>query len=509
MAVQTRKQMRKHKLSKMDTIMAFSTMLNRINLGRSVGQQTYEGNREIYTALGYKNNLTFDDYVARYFRQDMAKAIIDRPVKASWKGAINISENTKSKRTKFEKQWRKLYRELKLKNIFIRADRLSGLGVYSVLLLGLDDVRTDKGFENKVKKGAKLLYVKPFSEKSAIIDEWDTDKQSPRYGKPKYYKIVIKSQMDSYTTQTTVLAEGTFQDELRVHYSRVIHIVEDILEDEVFGIPRLQVVFNRLMDLEKIVGGDAEMFWRGARPGYVGEVKDDYEMTDAMFNDLTESMEKFEHNLQRFMVNEGVSIKSLEQQIADPSSHVDIQVQMISAVTEIPKRILVGSERGELSSAQDKQEYISFVSSRREEVNEPQILRPFIDHLLEYEILPSPKEGEYEVVWDKLFSLSDKEKVELGKSRAVALKEYSTNPAAQYMMPFKMFAQFLMGLDENQISVIMEHHSEERERTGQKELSIEEIADLGNSSRQMERTTATDPRTENGDNRTRGIESNN
>lgn len=477
-------------------------LVNRLLLANRIGTQTYQGARDVYKALGYPNTLYFEDFLSRYFRQDIAKAVIDRPVKASWKGTINIVENTKLKQTKFEKKWDKIYKTLKLKSVFMRADKLAGLGNYSVILLGLDDVRSREGFRNKVRKGSKLIYVKPLSMTSAVINEWDKDSKSPRYGKPLYYKVSLTTQSSSYLTTGNTTVAGSFDQELIVHYSRIVHIVDDVLEDEVNGIPRLQAVFNRLIDLEKLVGGDAEMFWRGARPGYTGSVKDDYEVTPEMLASIQDQIESFEHNLKRVLVNEGIDYKSLEQQIADPANHVDIQFSMISAVTAIPKRILIGSERGELSSAQDKQEWISYVTSRREETNEPNILRPFIDHLIEYEVLPEPKDGEYTVIWDKLFSLSDKEKVELGKNRAIALKEWSTNPAAQYMMPFEMFLQFLMGLDDTQISYIAEYRKDKMTETGQKELSLQEIAELNAAaSRQFERTSAVDSRTESGANK--------
>lgn len=483
------------------TLAVMQTVLNRMSLGTTLGTQSYQGNRDISKALGYKDDLTFDDYMTRYYRQDIAKAVIDRPVKASWKGDITIIENTKTKKTKFEKQWNELYTKLKLKSIFIRADKLTGLGRYSVLLLGLDDIKTAKGFENKAKKGAKLIYAKPFSEQSAIIEEYETNQNNPRYGLPLKYKITVNSKKLKKQSTTRANPNSATEETLIVHYSRVIHLTEDILEDEVNGLPRLEVVFNRLMDLEKLVGGDAEMFWRGARPGYTGSVKQDYEMTPEMKADLQNQIDEFEHNLKRVLVNEGVDYKSLEQQIADPSSHVDVQVQMISAVTGIPKRILIGSERGELSSAQDKQEWDSYVASRREEQNEPGILRPFIDHLIEYKIIEAPKNNDYTIVWDKLFSLSDKEKVELGKNRAIALKEYSTNPAAQYMFPYEMFLRFLMGLDDNQLSTIVEHRKEAIDSGKLKELTIEQIAELGQAKRQFERTTNKDTRTESGANK--------
>jgi hypothetical protein len=171
---------------------------------------------------------------------------------------------------------------------------------------------------------------------------------------------------------------------------------------------------------------------------------------------LKDQVNEFEHDLLRVMVNEGVEFKALEQQIADPTPHLDVQIQLLSAETGIPKRILVGSERGELSSAQDKQEWISYVTSRREEQNEPMILRPFIDKCIALNVLPIPEAEEYIIIWDKLFSLSDKEKADVGKVRAESLKEYSTNPVAMEFIPVETFLEYNWGLDKTQIDKVLE-----------------------------------------------------
>jgi hypothetical protein len=261
-----------------------------------------------------------------------------------------------------------------------------------------------------------------------------------------------------YTINTT---DGVNSKTIVVHYSRIVHLVEDLGENEVFGTPRLQAVYNRLIDLEKIVGGDAEMFWRGARPGYTGEVDPDYQMSTEAYNDLQEQIQEFENNLRRVLINQGVKYNALAQQIADPLPHIDGQIQMISSVTGIPKRILIGSERGELSSAQDKQEWISYVTSRREEQNEPMILRPFIDQCIEIGVLPAPK-SPYTIVWDKLFSLSDAEKVEMGNKRAEAVKNYLMNPLSLELIPVDFFAKHFLALDKTQVEELMDKIDEEK-----------------------------------------------
>ena len=61
-----------------------------------------------------------------------------------------------------------------------------------------------------------------------------------------------------------------------VHASRVLHVAEDCLDDDVYGIPRLKPVFDRLDDLLKVVGGSAEFFLRGASRLIGLEGRDDY-----------------------------------------------------------------------------------------------------------------------------------------------------------------------------------------------------------------------------------------
>jgi hypothetical protein len=263
-----------------------------------------------------------------------------------------------------------------------------------------------------------------------------------------------------FYTITLTDEENKSKKEVKVHHSRIIHITDDNLESEVYGTPRLEAVFNRLFDLEKLVGGDAEMFWRNARPGFAGKVDPSFTVTPEMKKALNEQFDEYENYLRRFLINEGFDLEPLSQQVADPSHHVDVQLQMISAQTGIPKRILTGSERGELSSSEDRGEWLTYVQARREEHAEPRILRPFVDRIIELGILPKPSD-EYSVKWIDLFSLSEKARVEIGKSRANALREYTTNPISQAIIPPSAFMEFFLGLSTDQIELVSKIREDE------------------------------------------------
>lgn len=445
-----------------------STLVGRANLASRAGIQTYGGDRDIYQALGYVNDPRYADYEARYRRQDIAKAIIDRPAKATWQGPLLLQESNETNITPLEKAWKELSNRLKLKTKFSRVDRLAGIGGFGVLLLGFDDIKSVEDFQKPVTPGTrKLMYVKPFGEGSAKISSFEQDSKNPRFGDPLMYSIGVTDSI-SGTTGSSMVSSIVLNAE--VHYTRVIHIVDDILENEVVGIPRLEVVFNRLCDLEKVVGGDAEMFWRSARPGFQGKVDSDYQMTPEAKEGLKDQIDEYEHNLRRMLVNEGVEYKALEQQVADPSNHVDVQIQMISAVTGIPKRILTGTERGELSSAQDASEWRSYVSGRRLDHGEPDIVRPFVDRMIEFKVLPPPVKEEYEVVWSDLYAMSEAEKVKIGMDRSTALRNYVTSPMAEAVVSPEGFRDLFLGLDDNQITIIKQSELSEIEKEQKAEM---------------------------------------
>jgi len=425
------------------TIQALSALMERAKYASQLGAQ-YGTDRDLYEALGYPTNITYADYVAHYQRQDIAAGIIDRPVNATWRGEVGIMEAGDDTETALEKAWKQLDDELKLKSKLVRLDKLAGIGNYGVLVLGLDDVKSKEDAAKPVVGKRKLRYVKPLGQDSAKIAKWDTDVASKRYGMPLLYDVSITNAGDDITS------------EVKVHHSRIIHVVDGLLESEIEGTPRLQTVFNRLMDLEKIVGGDSEMFWRGARPGYQGTVAPDFQITKEMKDDLQDQVDEFDHNLRRMFINEGIDLKALAQQIADPANHVDIQIQMISAVTGIPKRILTGSERGELSSSQDKDEWMAYVQGRREEYVVPNIIRPFIDRCIEYGILPKASTEGYSVKWEDLFSISEKDRVDIGKVRAEALSKYASSPVSEAVMPPEAFLRECMGFDDDKVELILE-----------------------------------------------------
>lgn len=441
-----------------------SYVVSRNALAASLGT-TYEGSRDIYTALGYKKNLTFSDYLAKYLRQDIARTIIDAPASESWRVPPVISEReSEGVETAFETQWKELLDNIRLWNLFSRVDRLATLGEFAVLLLGFDDVGK---LSDPVIKAKRLLYMFPYSQQSATIKEYDGNPKSPRYGLPLNYSLTFKN---------VKLGQQNPTSEVIVHHSRIIHVAEDLLEDNVIGIPRLERIYNRLDDIERIVGSSSEMFWRGGGPRTIFDRDPAYSYnTDtAAAQTLKDEMEEFVHGFKTYIRTQGVTPHTLPVQISDPAGHLAAQIDLISAATRIPKRILMGSERGELSSSQDEVAFAKDISARQSQFCEPGMLRPFLETLISVGVLTKPKKG-YSIEWPDLLAPSEEQKAKVGEIRANALSKYVNSPGADMVMPWEVALKRLIAIPDDEIERIMERQVEETVAEAEEAEEVKEV----------------------------------
>lgn len=403
-------------------------------LGKSFG-----GDRDIYEALGYTKLPQFGDFYARYRRQDIAKAVIDVPINASWRKPPEITE-VEDDETEFEKRWKDLAKRLKIWNYFSRADRLSAIGEYSVLLIGFNDAAQ---LWQPVKRATDVLYVMPYSQINAQISKYVTDTKDPRYSLPEEYSIQMR------TTQGTQATASR-----KVHWSRIIHISEDNLEDDMLGLPRLEAPLNRLQDLDLVSGGSGEMFWRGAFPGFGLKADENYQFNQQNLIDIQNEADEYVHKMRRFMRLVGVTIEQIQQQVSSPKDHADLYITLIAAVTRIPKRILLGSEMGELASSQDEANWYARIDERRELHCEPVIVREFIDRCIAVGVLPTPRD-QYTCKWPPLLKQSAKEKSDVAKTLSEAIATY-VNSGAATLMPPDFYFREVMGYSQDQVDQIEE-----------------------------------------------------
>lgn len=434
----------------------------RRSLAHGLGK-SYEGQRDLYTALGYKKSLLYTDFLQKFERGDIAKRIVTAYPDATWRGLPTVFENEEPQDTKFEEEWTELAEAQKIYHYFTRADKLCGIGRYSILFLGLSDAKTVEDMKTEVskKKGTKLLYLQPYSEENAKIDTWDKDPASERYGLPLTYKLKVQNLNN--VSVAPGIREGASKSgtsvDMIVHWTRVIHIAENLLESNVYGPPRLECIYNRLENLEIIVGGSAEGMWRAGFPGIAFEMDptaDAMSTTEATAFD--DQIDEYIHTMRRDLRLQGMKANSLDPNIESPEQHVDVQLKLISGATGIPVRILTGSERGELASTQDKENWADRVAERRDDFATPVMLKPFIDRMIMAGVLSEPKDG-YEVTWPEIDSLSDKDQADILLLRTKAIGEYVKSGASE-LIPPEVFLKMFLNMDQDEIDAIIDQVNE-------------------------------------------------
>jgi len=425
---------------KQELVVLTSSLVQRSHLAAGLGQQ-FKGDRDIYNALGYNKTLVYDDYYGVYDRQDIAGRIVDMPASSTWRNTPNVWETDDTEEeTPFEQAWTDLADRIKVWHHLERADRLAGIGRYAILVIGTrgDTSLIDPILPNSLSSPDDILYLSPFSEKSAEVASFDVDPSSERFGKPDFYTIDFAG--DLATTQVVT--------KFRVHHSRVLHIAEGLLEDEVYGRPRLRRVMNLFHDLAKVVGGSAEMFWQGAFRGLHADIDKDAEFdpTGPEATQLSDEIDEYIHGLRRYIRTRGMNIQALGGETPNPEGIFEVLLSLVAGASGIPKRILLGAERGELASSQDEINFNSFIAERQVHFAEPLVLRPLIDKLVEWGAIPEPKEP-YTIEWPNLFAMSEVEIAEIAHKKATTIQSYVTNPMAEEVMPIPEFRREVLGLE--------------------------------------------------------------
>ncbi|MGH9256223.1 MAG: anti-CBASS protein Acb1 family protein, partial [Vicinamibacterales bacterium] len=311
--------------------------------------------------------------------------------------------------TPFTTAFGEMAMRLKLWRHFARVDRLGGVGRYGILLIGTRGAEDLKMPLKKLQGPESVIYLQAYHEGDVRIVQWVNDQHDPRYGEAALYKIRASSSTDNFKIGAT--------PELLVHWSRVIHVAEDA-DDRVHGRPRLERCLNRLTDLEKIVASTGEAYWQSVVRILTANVDALGDTDEAQLKELDERLMEMTHDLRRQFTGQGIKLEYLPTDVPAVKDIGDLYFSLIAAGAGIPQRILFGSEMGELASSTDQQTWFGVIDERQEQFVEPDILRAFIDRMIEFGGLPAPDGGEYQSVWPTLFKETDTEKADLNLKRA-------------------------------------------------------------------------------------------
>lgn len=392
------------------------------------------GQRRLFDALGYTTDLKVGHYVAKYERgPGIVRGIVDKPVRDCWAGDVEITEadDTSEEETQFEEEVRRFvsgeYTRLPPASRLRGAHRWARLLEFSLLLIGVSDAGPDETGaqqlseevdENAIDSMEDIDYLSVFDQRRV---DWENtelveDPTDPRYNLPETYSVDVGDDRN-----------------VDIHHSRIIHMVEEPDEDELRSPSVLQPIYNRLDDLQKLLGGSAEMFWRSAYPGLVLTPPTDSDGVPMRFDDDGESVadqiRKYRENLDRLHRVTG-NLEKLDTDVASPDDQIQVQMEDISAHIDMPMSIIRGNETGERATEEDRAMYHEFVGGLREGHCEEQGWRPLLNRLLEWGALTEPNSGDdgqtpFEIEWPALEELSEQEEADVALTWAQAVKEAS------------------------------------------------------------------------------------
>ena len=410
---------------------------------RFAKDQTFGGKRSMDAALGYKDVLTLADYRQRYERGGIAGRIVEAMPKYTWRGGFELVEDPDPQtETEFEKQWASLATRTRLLSAFYRADLQSQLAFYSVIVIGAADNGDLTQPLTKTNQGERgILYFSTYvgadspsylrartqsqalaglgSEGDISIKAFDTDPKSLRFGLPSLYEVRRNAH---FATGVGLDAAGTpGVGSMEIHHSRVVHIAERCTDDDVFGRPVLERVWNDLDDLRKVSGGGAEAFLQAAKPQRLWSFDASItNLDDAEKIAFREQIELLQNQVTSDVRARGMTATNLSTSPAQFGPNADEVRTQIAGALGLPKRILFGSEMGELASSQDRDNLRELVGGRRLEHAGPVLVQRLADRLIEYGYLPTPAKP-YEVRWGAVLNLTNDEKI-AGTNAWVAAK---------------------------------------------------------------------------------------
>ncbi len=419
-----------------------TALIRRSKLASLVGK-TFDGNRDLYDKLGYKRVIDFKDYDERYDRGGIAARVVDSKPQATWRNIPVLRETGQTEWTPFVEEWEKLARRLNLFHYLERVDRIGGVGRYGVLLVGVRGGRRLESAIPRVKSPDDILYLAPFSEGNAAIHQLEADAANERFGLPSVYSLDLQREVEGSP------GLGIPANSVEVHHSRVIHVAEGLKEDDIFGTPRMQQVWNYLDDLDKVVGGSSEALWRTVDRGMQFDVDKDMELSPDDAEDFSDEMDEYEHGLRRFIRTRGITVTPLGSDVPDPRGQFSVLASLIAGTTGIPQRVMFGSERGQLASTQDERNYHARVQERQTSFAEPKILRPLVDLFIEIGALPEPANG-YKVKWPDLSVLTLRERADVAARFAQAIRNVAaqTKEGKEVVSPEEFVRMFLRSDEE-------------------------------------------------------------
>jgi hypothetical protein len=368
----------------------------------SAPSQTQAEIQRVYTGLGaeFGQPLTYDNITFAIKREPVAHRIVfavAHDIFDNWFNVEPLEEGVDKE--KFNEAVQKVLLLLNAKDVFTQAAVFERAYGWSIIVLGYQD----KGvtLRDPVLVPEKIVSLEAYAPTMITNVQIDKNRQSARFGLPETYKIKI--------------AEN---EEVEVHFSRIIHFATRLLDHPWKGISVLEPVWDDLTVLRNIRWGMGQTMYRYGSGFPVvtvkGATKEQIEQYKREWGPLTAQTSMWADE------NTTIEFKGLAGRALDPEPYYTPIMENISAGTSIPMAILRGAQAGQLAGSEvNEREYFKQISDCQSRY-EPYIM-DLIDRLMKTKQIP---DAHYRINWLGGFEINprDQAAAELDKTRSLTLK---------------------------------------------------------------------------------------
>lgn len=452
--------------------------------------------RDYNKLAGYPTSISAQDYKDQFDRNGVAARVVSILPEESWQQDPEVYETEDTEEvTPFEEAFSDMETTLNVFHFLQRIDTVSGIGRFGILFLGYNDSkplsapvaganRPISAVKPRKKKAppadvpaplvppvvdtpggnVRINFLRAFDESCVSIKARESDTRSPRYGKPVMYSVTFQSdeQMSRVSTgggvivlpsssgvatqvpQPGGLPNTAASTTVEVHWTRIIHVADDRLMSEVYGVPRQQRVFNRLLDIAKILSGAAEMFWQAGFPTYSIEAMPDVEEVESDSESISDQMQSMMNTNRRWIELVGMTAKSLSPTVNSPEKQYETAIRDICISLGVPMRVFMGSEQAVLASSQDAKAWVGRLTRRQQKYITPMIIKEFVDRCILTGVLPTPGDDWYTVDWPDLAPKSDDERANTALKKTQAMAAYVAGNVDQ-LLPPRMYLSLVHG----------------------------------------------------------------
>lgn len=396
----------------------------------------------------YPDRVTFDQYFRMYSRNNVAARVIETFPDYTW-GAVPFVSDEAGEKSRFSKAVTQLLTmQFKLQDGVSQSlltsmkqlDVLGGIGGEALLVFGF----SDKGkIGDPVVRGREttIEWIKLLHNGQFEIEKREEDANLPTFGDVILYRTKAFTATDDLNFSCQI-APGK-----SIHASRCVHFKET--NGLSYGTSRIQKCYNQLLDITKLSGASAEVYWLGAFSGLAVETDPLAQLDDDAYARMKEEIAKYFDGLERSLIMEGAVAKLLYPAIVSPKDHFDLQITMISIATGIPRRFLTGAEAAKLASQQDTLNWDTRVTSRREMFAGPKVVMPVVQRCIDAGVLPKPSGGTVLVSWPRSQSLALNERADASRNMTAAWLSYFSSGMAA-VVPFKVYLLYTCGYGETE-----------------------------------------------------------